>query len=138
VTETSMPFSQLQEILKGSPYHRLFSMDLVQTEAEDELQVRVQYTSAVERVPGGGQYHGGVLASLGDIAGTFVLLRALGIGASTIHFSIDFMRPAVKTDVVAHAKVRRLGKTVGFVDIDIQNESGQLVAVCRGVYALMR
>jgi len=138
MAETGMSFAQLQEILKGSPYHRLFNMDLVATQAEDELQVRIQYTNAVERIPGAGQYHGGVLASLGDIAGSFLIAQVTGMGGSTIHFSIDYLRPAVKTEVTARARVRRIGKTVGFVDVDIQDGSGQLVAVCRGVYAVMR
>jgi len=113
-------------------------MDIVATDAQDELILRMKYSPAVERVPGGGQYHGGVLASLGDIAGTFLVFRILGIGGSTVHFSIEYLRPAVKTDVFAKARVRRLGKTLGFIDIDIEDGKGELVAVGRGVYTLMR
>lgn len=136
--DSGIPLPQLREMFRGSPFHRLFEMDIAQTDVKEELVVQLKYTSAVERIPGGGQYHGGVLASIGDIAGTFLILSLVGFGGATIHFSIEFLRPAVKTDVFAKAKVRRLGKTVAVIDVDIQDAKGELVAVGRGVYALMR
>ena len=37
----------------------------------------------------------------------------------TLNFSTDFLRLAERTDLVATARVRRAGRTAGFVDVDV-------------------
>ena len=48
--------------------------------------------------------------------------------------SIDYLRMANGADLVAHAHIRRLGRTVACVDIDVLDAAQQLVAVGRGTY----
>jgi len=54
--------------------------------------------------------------------------------AETINYRTDFLRPASNTALIGKAKVRRAGRTVAVVDIDIFDERGRLVAVGRGTY----
>ena len=88
----------------------------------------------VERSTGTGQYHGGVIASLIDIAGDFALIAVLGYGVPTINFRVDYLRPATNSDLLALARVRRAGRTIGVVDIDVTDTSGRLIALGRGCY----
>jgi len=89
----------------------------------------------VERATGSGQYHGGVIASLIDIAGDYALIAVLGHGVPTINFRVDYLRPATNTDLIAQARVRRAGRTIGVVDIDVIDDDGRLIALGRGCYS---
>ena len=56
---------------------------------------------------------------------------------STINFRVDYLRPAIKTGLVITAKVRRAGKSVGVVDVDVFNEQKALLAVGRATYSTL-
>ena len=45
------------------------------------------------------------------------------------------LRPAIDTALIVTGRVRRSGRLVGVVDIDVANENGQLVAIGRATYA---
>lgn len=127
--------AELQERLDDCPFHKLFSMKITHADAESQtLSIRLAFTPAVERKAGTKQYHGGVIASLIDIAGDFALIAVLGHGVPTINFRVDYLRPAAATDLIARARVRRPGRTVGVVDIDVEDAEGRLVAIGRGCY----
>ncbi|MCX7153104.1 MAG: PaaI family thioesterase, partial [Proteobacteria bacterium] len=88
-----------------------------------------------ERVAGSGQFHGGVIAALIDTVGDYALIAQLGVGVPTINFSVDFLRAATGPTLEAVACVRRNGRTIGVVDIEVFDSRGALVAVGRGCYA---
>jgi len=99
-----------------------------------EVEIAMGYTASVERSPGTRQYHGGAIASLIDIAGDYALWAVLGYGVPTMNIRIDYLRPASDTNLRAQARVRRAGRTVGVVDIDVLDDEGRLVAIGRGTY----
>ena len=128
--------AELQEHLRSPPFHQLFDLSLTRVDrAAGELEVRMRYTAAVERSPGSRQYHGGAIASLIDIAGDYGLWAVLGHGVPTINMRIDYLRPASATDLRAIARIRRVGRTVGVVDIDVLDDEGRLVAIGRACYS---
>jgi uncharacterized protein (TIGR00369 family) len=59
-----------------------------------------------------------------------------GYAPPTINLRIDYLRPAVGTSLTATATIRRSGKSVAFVDVDIMNDAGILVAVGRANYGM--
>jgi uncharacterized protein (TIGR00369 family) len=126
----------LDALLRGSPFQEVLGLSLETFDAAAQtLTLRAAYGPRVERAAGTGQYHGGVIASLIDIAGDFALIAVLGFGVPTINFRVDYLRPAAKTDLLAHARVRRAGRTIGVVDIDVVDEAGRLIALGRGCYS---
>jgi len=56
----------------------------------------------------------------------------------TINLRIDYLKPAVGDALKASARVRRSGKTVAVIDIDVFDEKGGLAAVGRGTYSSHR
>jgi len=135
VTTLKMSNEKITELLDGSPFHKLLGLQISDDgSCEDVLELSMPFNAEIERSPGSGQYHGGVIASLIDIAGDFVLIRSLGFGVPTINFRTDYLRPAFNTTLRARAKIRRTGRTVGVVDIDVLDDEGRLVAVGRGCY----
>ena len=88
-----------------------------------------------ERGRGSGQWHGGPIAAVIDTVGDYALVMLLGRPLPTINFRVDYLRPAVNTALTATARVRRNGRTVGVVDVDVVNDAGALVAIGRAAYA---
>jgi uncharacterized protein (TIGR00369 family) len=56
----------------------------------------------------------------------------------TINLRIDYLKPAVGSLLTGTARVRRTGRTVALVDVDVHDERQSLVAVGRGTYSPQR
>ena len=126
---------QISDMLGSSPFHELLGLELAGTDpAAETLELSMPFNASVERAPGSGQYHGGIIASFIDIAGDFALIWALGFGVPTINFRTDYVRPAFNTPLRARARIRRIGRTVGLVDVDVFDDQQRLVAIGRGTY----
>lgn len=126
---------RMQAILDGSPFIRFCGMRVAALDhAAGKLVLAMELRPELERRPGTGQWHGGALAGLIDTAGDFAVAMGLGAVVPTINFRVDYLRPAMTPRLSATATVRRLGRTVAVVDIDVEDADGRLVAVGRGCY----
>jgi uncharacterized protein (TIGR00369 family) len=127
---------QVQTLLDDSPYIAFMKLEVVSMDLDkDEIVIRMPMRQEFERRVGTGQYHGGAIAALIDIAGDYALVMKVGGGVPTINFRVDFLRPASNTALTATAITRRLGRTVAVVDIDVHDDNGKLCAVGRGTYS---
>ena len=125
----------LERYLDDSPFQKLLGLRLESFDPTAQtLVIRAVYGAQVERTTGSGQFHGGVIASLIDIAGDFALIAILGYGVPTINLRVDYLRPALKDDLLAAAHVRRSGRSIGVVDIEVTDAAGRLIALGRGCY----
>src|ERR1700683_1578379 len=119
----------LERYLDDSPFQRSLGLRLESFDATAQtLVIRATYGAQVERTTGSGQFHGGVIASLIDIAGDFALIAVLGYGVPTINLRVDYLRPALCNDV------RRAGGSLGVVDLEVRDAAGRLIALGRGCY----
>lgn len=128
----------LQARLARSPFIDFLGLEVVKTDPErEELHMRLEMRPEFERAPGSGQWHGGPLAAVIDTVGDYALIMLVGQGLPTINFRVDYLRPAVNTALTAIARVRRNGKTVGVVDVDLVNDAGAVVAIGRACYSTL-
>jgi uncharacterized protein (TIGR00369 family) len=140
MSETPAPLSgaEIQAMLDKSPF--ISFMGLKVTEA-DPAREQVTMTCAMrpefERGAGTGQWHGGPIAAIIDTVGDYALVMALRRGLPTINFRVDYLRPAIKTSLTTVARVRRAGKSVGVVDVDVYDDRKALVAVGRATYSTL-
>ena len=130
--------AELQDNLDRSPFIAFLGLKVTEADPGNE---RVTMTCTMkpefERGAGTGQWHGGPLAAIIDTVGDYALIMALRRGLPTINFRVDYLRPAIKTGLVITATVRRAGKSVGVVDVDVFNEQKALVAVGRATYSTL-
>ncbi|MDP6706047.1 MAG: PaaI family thioesterase [Alphaproteobacteria bacterium] len=135
--ETPLDAEQIQAMLDASPFISTLGLTVVRADPEaQEVTVAMPLKPEFERGAGTGQFHGGPIASLIDVVGDYVLVMSLGGGVPTINFRTDFLRPAFSAELTATARVRRAGRTVGVVDIDVFDDQQRLVAVGRGTYGM--
>ncbi|MBX6321585.1 MAG: PaaI family thioesterase [Rhodospirillaceae bacterium] len=133
----ALSLEQVQEILDTSPFIRLLRMRAVSLDHErQQIVIEMPIAPEFERWPGTGQAHGGAIATLIDVAGDLALAILLGGGVPTINLRVDYLRPAGGGRLVATATVRRAGRTIGVVDVDVNDGSGRLAAVGRGCYSM--
>ena len=127
---------QVQTLLDDSPYIGFMNLEVVSIDLDkDEIVIKMPMRPEFERRAGTGQYHGGAIAALIDIAGDYALVMKVGGGVPTINFRVDFLRPGTNTSLTAKATTRRLGRSVAVVDIDVFDDKGKLCAVGRGTYS---
>ncbi len=100
-----------------------------------KLTVTMPLNPALERRAGTKQFHGGPIASFIDTVGDFAIGMMVGGGVPTMNLRVDYLKPAVGDRITGTARVRRAGRTVAVVDIDVFDEKGCLVAVGRGTYS---
>lgn len=138
-TPQRLDAAQLAAVFAASPFMSTFKLEVLAMDYEkSELSLRMPLQAALERRSGTKQFHGGAIASFIDIAGDFALGMLVGGGVPTINLRIDYLKPAVGDALKATARVRRAGKTVAIIDIDVYDEKGGLVAIGRGTYSPQR
>src|SRR6202795_1665389 len=77
-----------------------------------------------------GTLHGGVYCDLADAAMGFAYAPTLQEGESftTVELKINFLRAVRKATLTAEAKVVKAGSTLGYVECEVRDQDGRLVA----------
>ena len=131
-----LTIAELQANLDRSPFISFLGLKVVEADpAREKVTMTCSMRPEFERGAGTGQWHGGPLAAIIDTVGDYALVMALRRGLPTINFRVDYLRPAINTGLVITARVRRAGKSVGVVDIDVLDDRKVLIAVGRASYS---
>jgi uncharacterized protein (TIGR00369 family) len=77
-----------------------------------------------------GTLHGGIYCDLADAAMGYAYAATLGEGESftTVELKINFFRAVRKGKLTAEARVVRAGANLGYVECDVKDGEGRLVA----------
>jgi uncharacterized protein (TIGR00369 family) len=139
VSDARLSVEQIQAIFDASPFLGFLRLRVVALDHDaGTLTVSMPMRPELERRAGTGQFHGGPIAAFIDSVGDYAIGMALGGGVPTINLRIDYLRPAAGGSLTATARVRRAGRTVALVDVDVYDEQQTLVAVGRGTYSSQR
>jgi len=137
VSDPPLSREQLQERLLRSPFNAFLNLEVQNVNPEQqEIVIRFKLRPEFERLAGAGQWHGGPIAAAIDIAGDYALAMLIGNPVPTIGYSVDYLKPA-HGDLTLVARVRRRGKSVGVVDVEVLAESNMLVALGRASYSIL-
>jgi uncharacterized protein (TIGR00369 family) len=77
-----------------------------------------------------GTLHGGIYCDLADAAMGYAYAATLAEGETftTIELKINFLRAVSKATLTADARVVKAGSTLAYVECDVKDHSGRLVA----------
>ncbi len=130
---------EIQTIFEVSPAIAALGLQVGELDYDkSEITVVMPLKPSLERRAGTKQFHGGPIASFIDTVGDFAIGMMIGGGVPTINIRIDYLKPAVGDFLTGTARVRRQGRTVAVVDIDVFDQKDALVAVGRGTYSPIR
>ncbi|SEE68895.1 PaaI family thioesterase [Ruania alba] len=132
---TDVDIARVEQLLTTPAYHQWLGLELVSAapgRVEIAMGCRAELTADVD----GSYVHGGILATLLDVAGDFALVTELGVGLPTIDLRVDYLRPARPGDrLLAVGTVVRRGRSLGVADAVVTNPDGKQLAVARGLYS---
>jgi uncharacterized protein (TIGR00369 family) len=121
--------------INQSPFNAWLGLEVLSLDADaGRLVLRLPARPELMRLPGSDVFHGGPLAALADIAGDYALMLQLGGGVPTVQLGVDYMKPCAGTHATATAQLRRKGRTLGWVDVEIADARGSLCVLARGHY----
>jgi uncharacterized protein (TIGR00369 family) len=128
--------ARLREEMEGPPFHHVLRPEAIDVDPENgTVTIRLAFRDELARARGDRAFHGGVVASLIDLAGHAAVAVKIGRMAPTIDLRIDYLRPADGDALMAHAKLLKAGRTVARVDIEILDTQGRTVALGRGTFS---
>jgi uncharacterized protein (TIGR00369 family) len=87
-----------------------------------------------------GTLHGGILCDIADAAMGIAFASTLGAGESftTVELKINFFRPVWEAALRAESRVVRRGRTIGYVECDVTDEKGKLIAKSNSTCLVLR
>jgi uncharacterized protein (TIGR00369 family) len=87
-----------------------------------------------------GTLHGGILCDIADAAMGMAFASTLALEESftTVELKINFFRPVWKASLKAEGKVVRRGRSMGYLECEISDERGQLIAKAASTCLVLR
>jgi len=128
-----MNAQEIQDRANRSPFTAHLQLEVRCLDA-NSLTIRMPMRMQVQRIEGVEQFHGGAIATLIDVAGVYAVAVATGNSAPTVQLSVEYLKSAFGPWVDAIAKVRRSGRSLARVDIEVFSSDKELVALGRATY----
>ena len=87
-----------------------------------------------------GTVHGGILCDIADAAMGIAFATTLAPGESftTVELKINFLRPVRQAQLRAEGRVVQRGRTIGYVECEITDENGKLIAKSNSTCLVLR
>ncbi|HEX4411415.1 MAG TPA: PaaI family thioesterase [Xanthobacteraceae bacterium] len=134
--DSAQALARLREEIAGPPFHDVLRPEAIDANSElGTVTIRLSFHEKLGRGKGDKAFHGGVIASLIDLAGHAAVAVKIGRMAPTIDLRIDYMRPGNGYALIAHAKLLKAGRTIARVDIEVRDTQDRIVALGRGTFS---
>jgi uncharacterized protein (TIGR00369 family) len=127
---------ELRRRLDASPFHASFGL---RVEEAVPGVVRLGFDAKPEHRNLQGLVHGGVLATLADVAMGLAVRTAIPPGRRhvTIEMTVHFLRPASPGAIVATGTTVRVGSRIAFAEAGLTDARDRLVARASGTYSVV-
>lgn len=111
------------------PCATLLSLDILEVDRENG-SVKIAFMAKPEFCNASGNVQGGFLAAmLDDCMGPAILIATNAeMFPSTIDLNVHFLAPAKPGQLIGKGRIVKIGKTIGFVEADLEDASGNLIA----------
>jgi uncharacterized protein (TIGR00369 family) len=115
--------------LERAPFSAMLGMK-IESAANGSASVRMPFDLRILNEGGPrAPVHGGAIAALADVAAcAAVWSLAVTTRTATISIAVNYTGFAVNSDLVGRARVRRTGKRIASVAVEIADASGALIA----------
>jgi uncharacterized protein (TIGR00369 family) len=137
---TTFDMTAATTLLTSAPAPWVQDLDLsIESLTADGAVLRMRFSEKLCR--DNGVICGQALMSFADTAMIIAVASAAGgyFPMTTVDQTIHFMRPAMRADVLAEARVVRIGKTMAYGSISIRTDNDERpVAMAQTAYALLR
>jgi uncharacterized protein (TIGR00369 family) len=134
---TPLSLIETQQLLASIPFDQMLGIRLVRLHSGGltlACEMRPELANAV------GALHGGVTASLVDVAAGVAVTRHIGRPRSvtTVELKVNYLRPVREGKVLARAHLVRVGKTLCTARVDVVDSRKELIAVGLVTYMIVQ
>jgi uncharacterized protein (TIGR00369 family) len=133
MSEAQFTPESLEQRLAAGPFNRWLGFKVLKM-GGGELELQATWREEWVVNPERRYTHGGILAAIIDVAADYAIAVELGRPVPTIDIRVDFHKAAMPGDVVAKAKVVRMGSQYATAEAYVYDKDGALVASGRGTY----
>ena len=128
--------ADLAERIRKSAPGQLFGYEL-ESLGEGKAVMSLRVTDRHRQIHG--VVHGGVLASLADTAGAMAAYAILphGTRLATVEMTINYLEAVNGGQILAEARVLRLGRTLAVSECEIKDAQGKLAAKSLLTFAIL-
>jgi uncharacterized protein (TIGR00369 family) len=127
--------ARLAHEMADPPFHDVLRPQPVRVDADGSVVIRLSFRPEFCGRRGLQFYHGGVIASLVDIAAHAAIAVRVERMVPTIDLRIDYLHTAPAGDLLATARILAVGRSIGRADVEIRSEDDKVVAVGRGAFS---
>jgi uncharacterized protein (TIGR00369 family) len=117
------------QLLQQAPFSAMLALK-IESDTKGSATVRMPFD--LRLLNDGGPtapIHGGAIATLADVAAcAAVWSMPETTRSATISITVNYTGFAVKSDLIAHARVKRAGKRIASVSVEIVDSSDSLIA----------
>src|SRR6267154_770927 len=119
------------------PVSELIGFEVVEA---SEGRVAVVLQAGTQHFNPMGTVHGGILCDIADAAMGIAFATTLAPGESftTVELKINFLRPVRQILLRAEGRVIQRGRTIGYVECEVTDETGRLVAKSNSTCLVLR
>jgi uncharacterized protein (TIGR00369 family) len=128
-----LDFAALDAMVQNCPFHAWLGVRLLSLD-QGEIAITMPWRDEFVSDPDTGYAHGGILASLIDLAADYAVAARIGRGVPTVDLRIDYHRAALPGTLIARAAVIKLVATLATAEARIFDANDVLLASGRGVY----
>jgi uncharacterized protein (TIGR00369 family) len=121
------------ELVRGFIEHSPFARHVgLKVEELNDGRASLSLPFSEDIVTLGDVVHGGAITTLIDVAATAAAWAGAEVSADakwgTASVTVDFLRPAHGTDLLANARLLRRGRSLCFCEVDVTGGDGETVA----------
>ena len=119
---------RIHQIVNSCPYFELLSMKLQDVGIGYSV---LEIDLAKKHLQPFGMVHGGVFASIIDAASFWSIyfrLEDQSAGLTTVDLKLNYLAPAASGKLIARGRQIKLGKTLGYADAEVTDETGKILA----------
>src|SRR5471032_550512 len=129
----TMTIERLQQLITRGPFNQWLNFTILKMDAEG-IEVKATWREEWVVNPERRYTHGGILAAIVDVAADYAIAAQLGRPVPTIDIRVDYHKAAMPGDLVAKAKIVRMGSQYATAEAYVYDQEGALVASGRGTY----
>ena len=128
-----MTVERVQTMITRAPYHQWLGLK-VNAVCDDGIELTARWREEWVVNPERRYTHGGILATLIDLAADWAMIKKLGRPVPTIDLRVDFHSPAMPGDLTCRGKIVKMGSQFSSSESFVLDTSGKLLASGRGTY----
>ena len=133
MAKNKMTETELRDPITRAPVHKWLGVNPVEMN-EDGIKVSIPWREEFVVHPKAGYTHGGIPATVIDMAAGYALAAKLGGSIPTVDLRVDYRRPALQGERTVEGRVKKLGRTFSTAEAYVYESDGALLASGRGVY----